>query len=51
MSKQPTIWDHEAHLSLLQAMMAEMPPSPAQWEGILERVTKKGYTYTASAAM
>ncbi len=51
MSKQPTIWDHEAHLSLLQAIMAEAPPTPAQWDKILVKVTKKGYNYTASAAM
>lgn len=51
MTKQPTTWDHDAHLALLQAVMAEAPPSPAQWERILERVTRKGYAYTASAAM
>ncbi|KAL2171639.1 hypothetical protein VTG60DRAFT_2207 [Thermothelomyces hinnuleus] len=52
MSKQqPTVWDHDAHLALLQAVMAEAPPQPAQWDAILERVAKKGYCYTASAAM
>ncbi len=51
MSKQPTIWDHDAHLALLQAIVAEAAPLPAQWEKILERVSKKGYNYTASAAM
>ncbi len=51
MSKQPTIWDHDAHLALLQAYNAEAPASPSQWEKILERVSKKGYNYTASAAM
>jgi hypothetical protein len=51
MSKQPTNWDHEAHLVLLQAVMAEAPPSPVQWDKILDRVTQKGYRYTASAAM
>ncbi|KAL2263270.1 hypothetical protein VTK26DRAFT_7535 [Humicola hyalothermophila] len=50
-SKQPTTWDHDAHLALLQAVMAEAPPTPAQWDGILARVAKKGYSYTASAAM
>ncbi|KAL2149488.1 hypothetical protein VTH82DRAFT_8139 [Thermothelomyces myriococcoides] len=52
MSKpQPTVWDHDAHLALLQAIMAEAPPQPSQWDAILERVAKKGYCYTASAAM
>ncbi|KAL2147883.1 hypothetical protein VTI28DRAFT_3361 [Corynascus sepedonium] len=52
MSKQqPTVWDHDAHLALLQAFMAEAPPQPAQWDAILERVAKKGYFYTASAAI
>jgi hypothetical protein len=51
MSKQPTVWGHDAHLALLQAVMAEAPPSPHQWDKILERVAKKGYNYTASAAM
>ncbi|KAK4101004.1 hypothetical protein N658DRAFT_507321 [Parathielavia hyrcaniae] len=51
MSKQPTIWDHDAHLSLLQAMMAVAPPQPGEWEKVLAEVRKKGYDYTASAAM
>ncbi|KAK4155223.1 hypothetical protein C8A00DRAFT_13709 [Chaetomidium leptoderma] len=51
MSKQPTSWDHEAHLALLQAVIAEAPPQPAEWDKICSRVATKGYTYTASAAM
>ncbi|GAB1313054.1 hypothetical protein MFIFM68171_03264 [Madurella fahalii] len=50
-NKQPTVWDHDAHLALLQATMAEAPPTPAQWDKILDRVAQKGYKYTASAAM
>ncbi|KAJ4307038.1 hypothetical protein N0V88_000413 [Collariella sp. IMI 366227] len=51
MSKQPTTWDSEAHLALLQAIIMDAPPSPAQWERVLERVAQKGYNYTASAAI
>jgi hypothetical protein len=51
MSKVPTIWDHDAHLALLQAIMAVAPPQPGEWDGILAEVGKKGYNYTASAAM
>ncbi|KAK4241350.1 hypothetical protein C8A03DRAFT_30445 [Achaetomium macrosporum] len=51
MSKQPTVWDHEAHLTLLLAFLAEAPPTTAEWERILDRVTQKGYNYSASAAM
>jgi hypothetical protein len=51
MSQKPTNWDHDAHLALLQAVMAEAPPTAAEWDGILSRVAKKGYIYTASAAM
>ena len=47
----PTVWDHDAHLALLQAVMAENPPSGSQWDSILTAVAKKGYVYTASAAM
>ncbi|KAL2127749.1 hypothetical protein VTI74DRAFT_10230 [Chaetomium olivicolor] len=51
MSKQPTNWDADAHLALLQAVMVEVPLSSAQWDRILARVAQKGYNYTASAAM
>ncbi len=51
MSKLPTIWDHDAHLALLQALMAEAPPSSSQWEAVLRRVALKGYNYTSGAAM
>jgi hypothetical protein len=50
MSKQPTVWDHDAHLALLQAVIAEAPPSNDEWTKILDRVAAKGYSYTASAA-
>ncbi|KAK3903357.1 hypothetical protein C8A05DRAFT_14676 [Staphylotrichum tortipilum] len=50
-SKLPTIWDHDAHLALLQAIMVEAAPSPTQWEAILRRVANKGYNYTSGAAM
>jgi len=51
MATKPTVWDHDAHLALLQAVVAESPPSPAAWDKILETVAKKGYIYTASAAL
>ncbi|KAK4115672.1 hypothetical protein N656DRAFT_775612 [Canariomyces notabilis] len=51
MSKQPTVWDHDAHLALLQALIAEAPPTNAEWDRVVERVAQKGYHYTASAAM
>ncbi|KAM7209537.1 hypothetical protein V8F20_000275 [Naviculisporaceae sp. PSN 640] len=47
----PTNWDHEAHLALLQAVMARAPPTQAEWDQILEDVGKKGYVYTSGAAM
>ncbi|KAK3387014.1 hypothetical protein B0H63DRAFT_447910 [Podospora didyma] len=50
MSK-PTIWDHDAHLALLQAVIAEAPPTPGEWDKILTRVEAKGYSYTSSAAL
>lgn len=49
--KPPTTWDHDAHLALLQAIVDKAPPTQGEWENILEQVRKKGYTYTASAAM
>ena len=51
MSSKPTIWDHDAHLALLQAVIAEAPPTPGEWEKILSRVEGKGYSYTSSAAL
>lgn len=51
MATKPTNWDHDAHLALLQAVMENAPPSPAEWEPILAHVAKKGYIYTASAAL
>lgn len=47
----PTNWDHDAHLALLQAVVAKAPPTQAQWDQILDEVGKKGYVYTASAAL
>lgn len=47
----PTNWDHDAHLALLQAVMAKAPPSQAEWDQILEEVGRKGYVYTSGAAM
>ena len=49
--KPPTTWDHDAHLALLQAIVDKAPPTQVEWENILEQVRKKGYTYSASAAM
>ena len=47
----PTNWDHEAHLALLQAIVYKAPPTGGQWDEVLAEVGKKGYVYTASAAM
>ncbi|KAK3997122.1 hypothetical protein QBC44DRAFT_398895, partial [Cladorrhinum sp. PSN332] len=47
----PTNWDWDAHLALLQAVMEHATPTQPEWEIILEAVAKKGYKYTASAAM
>ncbi|KAK0634763.1 hypothetical protein B0T17DRAFT_611728 [Bombardia bombarda] len=47
----PTVWDHGAHLSLLQAIVVVAPPTSEQWDKILERVQEKGFEYTASAAL
>lgn len=50
MSAKPiTVWDHDAHLTLLQAIMAEAPPPVAAWDKILARVAQKGYNYTSGA--
>ncbi|KAL1841418.1 hypothetical protein VTJ49DRAFT_7095 [Mycothermus thermophilus] len=50
-AKNPTVWDNDAHLALLNAVMAEAPPAPHEWDRILARVAEKGYHYTASAAI
>ncbi|KAM7183460.1 hypothetical protein V8F33_013570 [Rhypophila sp. PSN 637] len=47
----PTNWDHDAHLALLQAVMAKAPPTQSEWDQILEEVGRKGYVYTSGAAM
>ncbi|KAK5660845.1 hypothetical protein OQA88_12216 [Cercophora sp. LCS_1] len=48
---QPTNWDHEAHLALLQAVVSAAAPNAAEWEKILAEVAQKGYIYTSSAAL
>lgn len=50
-SQKPTTWDHDAHLTLLQAVMAEALPSKSQWDKILRRVQAKGYYYTQTAVL
>ncbi|KAK3315171.1 hypothetical protein B0H66DRAFT_606074 [Apodospora peruviana] len=47
----PTNWDSDCHLALLQAIIACAPPTPAEWEMILDQVSQKGYIYTSSAAL
>jgi len=47
----PTIWDHDAHLALLQAMMQANPPTSPEWDQILALVAEKGYEYSPSAAL
>ncbi|KAK4228425.1 hypothetical protein QBC38DRAFT_509014 [Podospora fimiseda] len=49
--KAPTEWNWDAHLTLLQAVMEHAAPNQQEWEKILESVAKKGYKYTASAAI
>ncbi|KAK0651356.1 hypothetical protein B0T16DRAFT_453833 [Cercophora newfieldiana] len=51
MASKPTNWDHDAHLALLQAIIENAPPTQFEWEPILEAVGRKGYAYTASAAL
>lgn len=51
MTTKPTVWDQDAHLALLQAVIAEAPPNAAEWDKILAAVAKKGYIYTSSAAL
>ncbi|KAL0470504.1 hypothetical protein QR685DRAFT_544174 [Neurospora intermedia] len=36
-ASKPTNWDHDAHLTLLQAVMIEALPSKPQWDRILQR--------------
>ncbi|KAJ4412480.1 hypothetical protein N0V85_003694 [Neurospora sp. IMI 360204] len=50
-ASRPTTWDHDAHLTLLQAVMIEALPSKSQWDKILKRVTRKGYFYTQTAVL
>ncbi|KAK3392626.1 hypothetical protein B0T20DRAFT_456081 [Sordaria brevicollis] len=50
-ASRPTIWDHDAHLALLQAVMIEAHPTKPQWEKILKRVHTKGYNYTQAAVL
>lgn len=50
-ASRPTTWDHDAHLTLLQAVMIEAHPTKPQWEKILKRVQSKGYNYTQAAVL
>lgn len=50
-SQKPTTWDHDAHLTLLQAVMVEALPNKTQWDRILKRVSSKGYFYTQTAVL
>ncbi|KAK4190257.1 hypothetical protein QBC35DRAFT_471888 [Podospora australis] len=50
-AKTPTVWDADAHLALLMAVVEVAPPSASEWEEILKIVAQKGYVYTASAAL
>ncbi len=47
----PTVWDHDAHLALLQAIIEHANPSAQLWEKIVDTVATKGYYYTPSAAL
>ena len=44
-----TVWNDQAHLTLLQAVMIEAPPTKPQWDRILRRVNERGYWYTQTA--
>ncbi|KAK1779421.1 hypothetical protein QBC45DRAFT_441883 [Copromyces sp. CBS 386.78] len=50
-ASKPTTWDHEAHLTLLQAVMVEALPNKSQWDKILKRVASKGYNYSQTAVL
>lgn len=45
-----TVWDHKAHLDLLQAVLAVARPDTDEWNMIIASVQQKGYRYSASAA-
>jgi hypothetical protein len=47
--KSTTLWDHQAHLTLLMAVMKHNPPSKDEWETIITQVQESGYDYTPSA--
>ncbi|KAK4205632.1 hypothetical protein QBC40DRAFT_248801 [Triangularia verruculosa] len=49
--KPATIWDHEAHLTLLQAIIESGTVKVADWDAIIPLVNRRGYYYTAGAAM
>ncbi|KAK0741700.1 hypothetical protein B0T21DRAFT_432990 [Apiosordaria backusii] len=49
--KPATIWDEEAHLTLLQAIIACGIVKAADWDAIIDYVSRRGYNYTAGAAI
>ncbi|KAK2032311.1 hypothetical protein LX32DRAFT_691014 [Colletotrichum zoysiae] len=46
-----TVWDDKARSDLLVAFLTVTKPSKEDWDRTLTEVQKKGYIYTASAAM
>ena len=46
-----TIWTDKTRSDLLQAVLAEVTPSPEAWEKIQGRLAQQGYHYTPTAAL
>ncbi|KAK1761173.1 hypothetical protein QBC47DRAFT_356283 [Echria macrotheca] len=45
-----TIWNHDAHVALLQAIFAKAAPTAAEWPAVQDYLNERGYDYSLSAA-
>ncbi|KAK0670063.1 hypothetical protein QBC41DRAFT_222569 [Cercophora samala] len=49
--KPTTVWDHDAHLTLLQALVVCGEIKADRWDDIIAYVNHRGYKYTPGAAL
>ncbi|KAI1341922.1 hypothetical protein F5Y15DRAFT_413846 [Xylariaceae sp. FL0016] len=46
-----TMWNDKTRSDLLLAIIDHAPPTPAQWEKIIEQLNGQGYVYSHTAAL
>lgn len=49
--KPTTVWDHDAHLTLLQAVIVRGEIKAECWDAIIAYTNLRGYNYTQGAAL